>query len=63
MNFEITISKCPASQQIVVRVWRTTNLFWFVPTDTNDCLRRQMNTEIVTQNSFFRHNSPYYFLF
>ena len=27
-----------------------TNLLGFVPTDTNDCPRRQANTEIVTQN-------------
>ena len=63
MNFEIPISKCPTSQQIVVRIWRTNQYYWFVPTDTNDCLRRQANTEIVTQNSFSCHNSPYYFSF
>ena len=46
--FELTVSKCPTSQPIGVRLWRANNVFLFVSTEADDCRRRQANTDTVS---------------
>ena len=53
---------CPTSQQIVVRIWRTNQYHWFVPTDANDCLRRQANTDTIKSKNIFVLSRNYNFL-
>ena len=51
--FNFIVSMCPTSQQILVRIWRTNQYHWFVPTDANDCLRRQANTDTIKLKNIY----------